>query len=103
MPRRYSPDFVEFLDTKNVEDGLGIVLAKKCVKANLPMTVISKILGVSRQTLHSWFRGGAIQSDRLKMIDALISIIDRDLAGGVLPLEDFKEAKKYYLDFIGPA
>lgn len=103
MPRRYSPDFVEFLDARNVEDGIGIVLAKKCVKANLPMTVVSKILGVSRQTIHAWFRGGAIQSDRLEMIDAFMAIIDRDLAEGVLPLQDFKEAKKYYLDFIGPA
>ncbi len=103
MPRRYSPDFVEFLDARNVEDGIGIVLAKKCVKANLPMTVVSKILGVSRQTIHTWFRGGAIQSDRLDMIDAFMAIIDRDLAEGVLPLQDFKEAKKYYLDFIGPA
>jgi hypothetical protein len=103
VPRRYSPDFVEFLDDRNVEDGIGIVLAKKCVKANLPMTVVSKILGVSRQTIHTWFRGGAIQSDRLDMIDAFMAIIDRDLAEGVLPLQDFKEAKKYYLDFIGPA
>jgi hypothetical protein len=103
VPRRYSPDFVEFLDARNVEDGIGIVLAKKCVKANLPMTVVSKILGVSRQTIHAWFRGGAIQSDRLEMIDAFMAIIDRDLAEGVLPLQDFKEAKKYYLDFIGPA
>jgi hypothetical protein len=103
VPRRYSPDFVEFLDARNVEDGIGIVLAKKCVKANLPMTVVSKILGVSRQTIHTWFRGGAIQSDRLDMIDAFMAIIDRDLAEGVLPLQDFKEAKKYYLDFIGPA
>jgi hypothetical protein len=103
VPRRYSPDFVEFLDARNVEDGIGIVLAKKCVKANLPMTVVSKILGVSRQTIHTWFRGGAIQSDRLEMIDAFMAIIDRDLAEGVLPLQDFKEAKKYYLDFIGPA
>jgi hypothetical protein len=37
------------------------------------------------------------------MIDAFMAIIDRDLAEGVLPLQDFKEAKKYYLDFIGPA
>ena len=103
MPRGYSPDLVEYLKYKTVKDGIGVVLAKKCIAANIPSTMVAQLLNVSRQTVHAWFRGGKIQSDRIDVIEALIKIIDKDTATGALPLKDYKSSKSYYNSLIGPA
>jgi len=79
-----------------------VVLAKKCIAANIPSTIVAQLLNVSRQTVHAWFRGGKIQSDRIDVIEALIKIIDKDTATGALPLKDYKSSKSYYNSLIGP-
>jgi hypothetical protein len=96
VPRNYSPEFVESLKTKGIHDGIGVVLAKRCVKANIPTTLVSRLIGVSRQTVHTWFRGGTVSSGRVQYLEALIRIIDSDLAKGVLPLTDYKSIEAYY-------
>ena len=103
MPRGYSPDLVEYLKYKTVKDGIGVVLAKKCIAANIPSTIVAQLLNVSRQTVHAWFRGGTIQPDRMDVIQALIKVIDQDTATGALPLKDYKSSKSYYNSLIGPA
>lgn len=79
-----------------VRDGIGVVLAKRCVKANIPSTLVSRLLGVSRQTIHAWFRGGKMNSERVQYVEALIKIIDEDLTNGALPLTDYKSIEAYY-------
>lgn len=80
-----------------------MVLAKKCIAANIPSTMVAKLMGVSRQTIYAWFRGGEIQPERLPMVQTLIKIIDQDTAKRILPLKDYKSSKDYYNSLIGPA
>jgi len=96
VPRNYSSEFIKSLKTMGVRDGIGVVLAKRCVKANIPTTLVSKLLGVSRQTVHAWFRGGKVSSERVQYLEALIRIIDADLQKGVLPLTNYKSIEAYY-------
>lgn len=102
MPKGYSSELVESLRYKTVKDGIGVVLAKKCIAANIPSTVVAEVLGVSRQTIYSWFRGAEIQSERIPMIEAFIRIIDKDMEKHILPLRDYKSSKDYYKSIIGP-
>jgi hypothetical protein len=95
MPKSYSPEYVEMLNAVVMPDNLGVVLAKACVKANIPLKLVAKLFGVSRMTVHSWFRGGEIRSGRKQLIVAFLKVIEEDTARGVLPLADFKAAKEY--------
>ena len=56
MARSYSQSFLETLNTMD-PNNLGVQLAKLCVKANLPTSYVARKVGVSRFTIHSWFRG----------------------------------------------
>jgi hypothetical protein len=100
MPKSYSPEYVGLLNKVDMKDNLGVVLAKACVKANIPMKSVAKILGVSRMTVHTWFRGGPIRSGRVELIHALLRIIEEDTAKGVLPLADFKSARAYVNELL---
>ena len=103
MPKGYSSELVESLRYKTVKDGIGVVLAKKCIAANIPSTMVAEVLGVSRQTIYAWFRGAEIQSERIPLIKAFIRTIEKDTAAKILPLKDYKSSKQYYISLIGPA
>jgi len=81
-------------------DNLGIALARACVKANIPLKLVARVFGVSRMTVHTWFRGGPIRSGRLPLVNSFLSIIEQDTAKGVLPLADFQAAKKYITELL---
>ena len=100
MPKSYSPEYIEMLDAVVMPDNLGIVLAKACVKANIPLKLVAKALGVSRMSVHTWFRGGEIRQGRKQLIVAFLKVVEEDTARGVLPLADFKSAKEYIHDLI---
>lgn len=100
MPKSYSPEYVEMLDAVVMPDNLGVVLAKACVKANIPLKLVAKVFGVSRMTVHTWFRGGEIRSGRKQLIIAFLKVLEEDTARGALPLADFKSAKDYIYDLI---
>ena len=100
MPRTYSAKLIKDLEGKTVKDGLQILLAKKCIKAKIPALHVAKLLGVSRMTIHLWFRGGEVNPSRAPMIEALIRIIDEDINKGVLPLKSYKDSIKYYESLI---
>lgn len=95
MPKSYSPEYIEMLNAVVMPDNLGVVLAKACVKANMPLKLVAKLFGVSRMTVHSWFRGGEIRAGRRSLIIAFLKVLEEDTARGVLPLADFKAAKDY--------
>lgn len=88
------------LDAVVMPDNLGIVLAKACVKANIPLKLVAKALGVSRMSVHTWFRGGEIRQGRKQLIVTFLKVVEEDTARGVLPLADFKSAKEYIHDLI---
>jgi hypothetical protein len=100
VPRTYSAELIKNLEDKTVHDGLQVVLAKKCIRANIPAVHIAKLLDVTRMAVHLWFRGGKIDPSRVPYVEALIRIIDEDTAKGVLPLKGYKDAVKYYESLI---
>jgi hypothetical protein len=99
MPRSYSN---RFLLTLSKPDAImtGQELAKLCVEANLPASYVCKVFGISRMALHTWFRGGPIRPKRLKLVDAFMSLVEKDMKAGLLPARNLAEAKNYIEDMI---
>ena len=99
MPRSYSN---RFLLTLSKPDAImtGQELAKLCVEANLPASYVCKVFGISRMALHTWFRGGPIRPKRLKLVDAFMSLVEKDMKAGLLPARNLTEAKNYIEDMI---
>ena len=104
MGRPYNEEFLRGLDKLDGEGqhSLGTQLAKLSVQGNLPSIYVAKILGVSRMSLYCWFRDKTkVQAKHVAKIEALISLLKRDLADGHLPLRSVKEAKAYAENMIG--
>ena len=100
MPKKYSQDFL--LDLNNLDsDRIGVQLAKACVNADLPMTEVAKVFGVSRMTLHNWFRGAPVRDKNTQKIKtflvALNDVWTEQFANQTteLPLANQKLAKSF--------
>jgi hypothetical protein len=98
MARPYSQDFLANLQTLNPEN-LGVQLAKLCVKANLPTLYVARKLGVSRYTVHSWFRGQYIRTKNKVRVNAFIEEVTKGFGHGKLPAPTLSIAQQY-LDSI---
>jgi uncharacterized protein YjcR len=98
MARPYSTDFLVTLNTLD-PNKLGVQLAKLCVKAKLPTLYIARKLGVSRYTIHSWFRGQKIRNINKIKVEAFIKEIDKGFNENKLPVSGLSYAKQY-LDSI---
>jgi hypothetical protein len=94
MARPYSQDFLANLNTLNPEN-LGVQLAKLCVKANLPTLYIARKLGVSRYTIHSWFRGQYIRKTNKVKVEAFMKELDKGFVENKLPVLGLSSAKQY--------
>jgi predicted transcriptional regulator len=94
MAKQYSEKYLLSLNGLN-EKRLGVQLGRKCVKANLPPSMISKALGVSRMSVYSWFRGSPIRNKTVDKIEKLIDIIDQYIEAGELPVSSTIDAKKF--------
>ena len=71
MPKKYSQEFL--LELNNLDgDRIGVQLAKACVNADLPMTEVAKVFGVSRMTIHNWFRGAPVRDKNTQKIKAFL-------------------------------
>jgi hypothetical protein len=99
MPRSYSNKFLLTL-SKPSAILTGQNLARICVEANLPASYVCKAFGISRMALHTWFRGGPIRNKRMEIVNAFISLVNKDLAAGILPAKNLKEAKNYIEDML---
>jgi hypothetical protein len=94
MARPYSKGYLvalSELDSKR----LGVRLAKLCVKANLPAQYVAEVFGVSRMTIHSWFRGKAIRDKNCTKIENFMVLVREGLHDGDLPVSTLLDAKKY--------
>lgn len=100
MPKSYSPEYIKSLNQVRMYDNLGIALARACIKANLPIVSVAKLMGVSRMTIHTWFRGGVMSPKSAEMAKTLLKVIEVDTARGVLPLADLKSARTYVKEFF---
>lgn len=94
MARPYSEEFLLNLKDLNPKR-LGVQLAKLCVKANLPAQYVAEVFGVSRMTIHSWFRGKAIRDKNCTRIENFMVLVREGLHDGQLPTVTLLEAKKY--------
>jgi len=100
MPRSYSPEFIKAINRVKMYDNLGVTLARACIKANLPLISVAKLMGVSRMTVHTWFRGGEMHPKSADAVKTLLKVIEVDTAKGLLPLADFKAARAYVREFF---
>jgi hypothetical protein len=86
MSRGYSPELLDLIDNTSVYR-LGIDLAKACINANLPAVYVAQVFEVTRATIHTWFRGGAIRPRKRPRIETFISLVEEDLKKGILALQ----------------
>jgi hypothetical protein len=99
MPRNYSEKLL--LDVyKEGQTELGKILALACVKNNLPAIYVAKVFGVSRMSIHSWFRGSDIRGKNRKKIEEFLDQIEQDVKAQILPALTLSAAKKYIESII---
>ena len=66
------------LELNKLNDNLiGVRLAKLCVKADVPPIEVAEKCEVSRLTVYTWFRGGAIRNRNLEKIKILIKELEQ--------------------------
>lgn len=94
MARPYSGQFLIELDQADPER-IGVQLARVCIKANLPATHVAKAFGVSRMSIHGWFRGKYVREKNYTKIKNFIDAVENDLKLGNLPARTPKFAKVY--------
>lgn len=94
MVSKYSARLVEAVRGAT-EYKLGVDLANICIAGNLPAAYVAQVLGVTRMSLHTWFRGGAIRPSKRERINVFIELVENDLKQGVLPVRTLAEARAY--------
>ena len=95
MARSYSQSFLETLNTMD-PNTLGVQLAKLCVKANLPTSYVARKVGVSRYTIHSWFRGQDIgRKINAAKVENFIEQLKEGFSEGNLPVATLKMAEEF--------
>lgn len=100
MPRTYGDKFLLQLQQAD-PTLLGVRLGRLCVEANLPVAYVAPALEVSRNTVHSWFRGQMMHEDKRKVVEAFMYLIEQDMKNGVLPALNLKNAKSYVEGMVG--
>jgi hypothetical protein len=101
MPRPYSEKFLLELHRSSDPNRAGVRLAKACVDANLPAKYVADVLGVTRMTVYSWFRGKPLRDKNQRLVETFTELVERDLQGNVLPVMTIAAAKVYLEDMVG--
>lgn len=94
MARRYSESLMNTVHNLDANRE-GVKLAKACITANLPAHYVANALGVSRMTVHSWFRGSPIRDKNSSRIKVVLQFIDLGLIDGTLPAKTMTQAKQF--------
>lgn len=100
MPRTYSEQLLIKLNQSDA-NRTGVALGLICVKANIPATFVARAFGVTRMTIHSWFRGKPLRDKNRQLVEAFVGLVEKDLAAGNLPARTIKDAKQYIEEMIG--
>ena len=100
MPRTYSERSLLEMHQADPHRA-GVQLAKACVKANLPAKYVAEVLGVTRMTVYSWFRGKPIRDKNQQVVEVFTEIIEGDMVRGLLPVYNIQDARKYIEGVIG--
>lgn len=100
MTRPYSAALIKAIHDRSFY-ALGKELGKICVKANLPAGYVAQVFDTSRQTIHTWFRGGVIRKNKHHRIEVFIQLVKEDLEAGILPCRNLRDARAYLRDMGG--
>ena len=100
MPRPYSDKLLINLNRFG-PDTLEVRLGRLCVEANIPASYVAVALETSRMTVHSWFRGTKARKSKHKLIEAFISLVQKDMKDGKLPAKNHLDAKAYIEEMLG--
>ena len=100
MSRSYSEEFLVEMYRAD-PNRTGVALAHACVKANLPAKYVAQVLGVSRMSIYSWFRGKPIRDKNRQVAEVFTDLVEGDLAKEILPAKNLMDAKKYLEDMVG--
>jgi hypothetical protein len=100
MVRRYSAKLKELVSNATTYR-LGLDLAATCIAANLPSLYVAEVLGVTRASIHAWFRGGSIRPRKRPKIEAFIKLVEDDTKRGLLPAKTLLDARHYLSDMVG--
>jgi hypothetical protein len=103
MPKKYSQAFLIELN-KLEEDRIGVQLAKACVHADLPIIDVAKVFGVSRMTIHTWFRGGPVRDKNVSLIKKFLIALNEawEENSTELPISEPKHAMTFLENRIIP-
>lgn len=77
------------------ERTLGQELVLLCNEAHLPVVYVSQVLQVSRMTMYTWSKGGAIRKPKHAKIRALMRAVKGDMESGRLPAKSVREARSF--------
>lgn len=99
MARPYSERFILDLNKADPEK-IGTKLALVCVRANLPSTQVAKVFGVSRMSVHSWFRGQFVREKNYEKILRFIKLVTQALEEGVLPAQSVKQSQEFLENLV---
>lgn len=100
MVAKYSKELIDTVQNAGTYR-LGFDLAAVCIKANLPAVYVADVLDVTRASIHTWFRGGAIRPSRREKIETFIRLVEEDMEKGLLPAKNLRDARAYLGDMIG--
>ena len=75
MPKPISNEFKEQLKM-NDSKFIGVELAKVCVEYNFQIIDLAKAFGVSRMTIHNWFRGAYVRRLNFIKISEFLDFIN---------------------------
>lgn len=94
MARPYSEEYLRALKTL---DGtrIGVQLGRICVKANLPIMYVARVFGVSRMSVHNWFRGKYVRDKNYTKINEFIAKVETGFKKGMLPVGSLVEAREF--------
>lgn len=100
MARTYSQELIDEVNSRDPNNS-GVALAQACIKANLPAKYVAIALGVTRMTVHSWFRGAPLREKNRRLVEVFTDLVESDTAKGLLPAKNMMEAKAYIEEMIG--
>lgn len=101
MPRPYSEKFLRELQAANPQESLGVKLGLLCIENNLSAAHVAVALDVTRTTMYSWFRGQGIREGKRRHVEAMISVIQKDVKDGRLPVPNSEGSKQYVSEIAG--
>jgi DNA-binding XRE family transcriptional regulator len=65
------------LNRRAPNKALGVRLGRVCIKHDVPVTVVAKMMGVTRQTVYNWFVGASNpQQSLVTLVESYIAQFD---------------------------